>query len=74
MLRHRADVLFHAEAFGQRARGALNFWNVEILADFSGEMIIDFIVARYGGTSILGWIAPPGMISTFPNQNATVCG
>jgi hypothetical protein len=51
-----------------------NFCDTEVLADFFGEMIVDLIVARYGGTSIFPGITPPGMISTFADQDATVFG
>ncbi len=54
--------------------GELGRRNIEILADFPRQKILNLVVAWNSRATILGCIAPPGMISALANENAAVFG
>jgi hypothetical protein len=51
---------------------SLKPWDIQILAGFTREMIVDLIVPRNRGPFVLEGIAPPGMIFTFADQSAAL--
>lgn len=47
-------------------------WNPEIFTNLTGEIVVDFRVARNRGSAILMRVAPPRVTSTFTNKDATL--
>ena len=55
-----------------RAESASQFRNAKISTNLSGQWIGNLCVTWHGGASIVGWIAPPRMTSSFADERATM--